>query len=165
MSLLGLVVRVVRKLLSVVSDSWVHPGDEVQGRRTRPMASENSQETRNATWPHGPSDAVEMGCRIADSVPRIPRTLVCVRESDSGTLRQIQRLASPPIEHCQPSPPPQRLRHYKDPQAVEGTARCPRCTLQPGGPNDPLPKKSLSMRRSLRTDFLLHEHLADHSRS
>jgi hypothetical protein len=164
MYLLGLVVQVVRKLLAVVGGSWVYPVDEVQGRRSRSMASESSQETRNARWRHGPSDAVEMGCRIADSVPRMQRTSVCVRESDSGTLRQSQRLAAPPIEHHQRLPPPQRLRHYKDPQGVEGTARCSRCTLQPAGPNGRLQKKSLRMRRSLRTDFLL-EHLVDHSRS
>ena len=104
------------------------------------MASERPRESRSAPRRHGPSNAVEMGYRPADSVLRTRRTSGCVRESGLG-IRQIQRLASPPIENRRPMLPLPRLQHYTDPQGEERTARCSRCILQPAGPIDRLPKK------------------------
>lgn len=60
-SLPGLMVQGVRKLLSVVGDSRVHPGHGERGRRMKSVASGSSQDARKAIWRHSPSIVVEMG--------------------------------------------------------------------------------------------------------
>lgn len=159
--LLGLMVQGVRKRLSIVGDSRVHPGDGEQGRVM--VMFESFQETRNVIQYHNSSDAVEMECWIADNVLQMPRTSVFVRERGLGTPHQNLHPASLPTEHHQLPSPLHRLGRGRFPQAVEGIAYCSRCTLQPDDPIGHHPKKPLSMCQSLRTDILL-ERLEDHSR-